>query len=492
MFEKFSDTLTFDDVLLVPQLSEILPKDAFVGTELANGIKLHLPFLSAPMDSVTEAKMAIVLALEGGLGIIHKNFGIDEQVAEVVKVKRFKSGFITHPIAVSPSILISDLTKIREKYGYKKIPVVDKNAKLVGLISELDYFLPEDGNLTVAERMVKLSDLKTAKVGITLAEANQMIHDLRLRVLCVINDAGELESIVTRRDIEKNSQFGNSTKNSEKQLRVGAAVGVGNSAIERAEALYSAGVDLVVVDTAHGHSAGVINTVKALRQKFSDKVIVAGNIATSDAALALVDAGADVVKVGIGPGSICTTRIIAGVGVPQLSAILEVARVLKQVKRPVALIADGGIKSSGDIVKALAAGASAVMMGNMFAGTDESPGRIEFVNGRMYKIYRGMGSVEAMDRGSKDRYGQADINEKNKFVPEGVSGKVPYKGPVSNIVYQLSGGLKSGMGYLGAHNLFELREKACFVKISPARLKESHPHDLTHADNAPNYDASGF
>src|SRR3989339_391351 len=271
MFEKFSDTLTFDDVLLVPQLSEILPKDAFVGTELANGIKLHLPFLSAPMDSVTEAKMAIVLALEGGLGIIHKNFGIDEQVAEVVKVKRFKSGFITHPIAVSPSILISDLTEIREKYGYKKIPVVDKNAKLVGLISELDYFLPEDGNLTVAERMVKLSDLKTAKVGITLAEANQMIHDLRLRVLCVINDAGELESIVTRRDIEKNSQFGNSTKNSEKQLRVGAAVGVGNSAIERAEALYSAGVDLVVVDTAHGHSAGVINTVKALRQKFSDK-----------------------------------------------------------------------------------------------------------------------------------------------------------------------------------------------------------------------------
>lgn len=489
MFKQFEETLTFDDVLLVPQESGILPKDASLETVLARGIVLHTPFLSAPMDTVTEHKMAIALALSGGMGIIHKNLSVEAQAAEVTKVKRFENGFIQEPITVSPDAQISAVETMRKQYGYEKIPVVDRAGTLLGLITDLDYWMPEHAHALVKTRMVPRKDLVVGKAGISLEEANTMIHKNRLRVLCIVDKAGKLVSMVTRSDIEKNSVYTDAVKNADKQLRVGAAVGVGDSALERAGALVEAGVDAIVVDTAHGHSEGVLNTVKMLRKKYRDLAIIGGNIATAEAAKALVSAGVDAVKVGIGPGSICTTRIVAGIGVPQLSAIVEVVRGVRSTKKTVRVIADGGIKSSGDIVKALAAGADVVMMGNMFAGTDESPGRVEFIGGRMFKTYRGMGSVEAMEHGSKDRYGQGDVAEKKKFVPEGVSGRVPYKGPVQRILYQLAGGVRSGMGYNGAKNLSELRKNAHFVKITNASLKESHPHDLADMDSAPNYSA---
>jgi IMP dehydrogenase len=489
MFKPFAETLTFDDVLLVPQESGILPKDALLNTLLTPEIKLNAPFLSAPMDTITEHKMAISLALAGGIGIIHKNLSIDQQAEEVRIVKRFENGFISDPITVRPTAPISEIVQIRADHGYKKIPVVDEKGILVGLISDVDYFVPDDLNTKVKDRMVARKDLVVGMVGISLDKANQMLREHRLRTLCIVDKAGKLVSMVARKDLEKNTQYTEAVKNSAKQLRVGAAVGVGPAGLERASALVKAGVDVLVVDTAHGHSLGVINAVKELRKQFKDQQIIAGNIATADAAEALINAGANAVKVGIGPGSICTTRIVAGIGVPQLSAILEVVSGVKKLKKPATVIADGGIKSSGDIVKALAAGANAVMMGNMFAGTDETPGRVEFVGGRMFKVYRGMGSIEAMEHGSKDRYGQADVNEKKKFVPEGVSGKVAYKGPVNRILYQLAGGLKSGMGYNGAKTIVELQKKAVFVKITNASLKESHPHDLAKMDSAPNYSA---
>ncbi len=487
MFSQFQETLTFDDVLLVPQESSLLPKDAILTTHLTPDIKLHLPFLSAPMDTVTEHKMAIALALAGGMGIIHKNLSVSQQVEAVEKVKRFENGFIANPITIGPDELISKVVKIREQEGYKKIPVVDKQGKLLGLISDVDYFIPEDKDAPVKARMIPCKDLVMGKAGMSLEQANRMIREHRLRTLCIVDSKGKLVSMVARRDIEKNLQYADAVKNDQKQLRVGAAVSVGKAGIERAEALVSAGVDVLVVDTAHGHSKGVLDTVKEIRKKFKNQQIIGGNIATGEAAQALVAAGVNGVKVGIGPGSICTTRIVAGIGVPQLSAIMEVVRGVKATKKLVTVIADGGIKSSGDIVKALAAGASCVMMGNMFAGTDESPGRVEFIGGRMFKIYRGMGSIEAMEQGSKDRYGQADVAEKKKFVPEGVSGKVTYKGPVSRILYQLAGGLRSGMGYNGAKTIVELQKKARFVKISNSSLKESHPHDLSQMESAPNY-----
>lgn len=494
MFSNFEELLTFDDVLLVPQKSSILPKDAFLKSKLTNKIELSLPFISAPMDTVTEAKMAITMALAGGIGIVHKNLSVEEQVEEIKKVKRFKSGFIEKPITVHPDDKIKKAIEIRKNQGFKKNPVVDENGVLVGMITDVDYFMTEDADLLVKDRMMPLEKLQLAKQGITLDEANKMIREFRLKTLCVIDEAGKLVSIVTRRDIEKNELYPNTTKSESKQLRVGAAVGVGPNGLVQAKALMEAKADVIVVDTAHGHSDGVLQTVQEIKQltpspslpkrgEYAPQVI-AGNIATAEAAQALIEAGVDAVKVGIGPGSICTTRVVAGIGVPQLSAILEVTR---GVMGRVPVIADGGIKTSGDIVKALAAGASTVMMGNMFAGTDESPGRVEFIDGRMYKLYRGMGSIEAMEQGSKDRYGQADISNKKKFIPEGVSGRVTYKGPVERILYQLEGGVRSGMGYNGAKTVEELQERANFVKITGAGLKESHPHDLGSFKKAPNY-----
>lgn len=490
MFVQFEETLTFDDVLLVPQKSDVLPKDAMLETMLTREIKLNAPFLSAPMDTVTEHKMAIALALSGGMGIIHKNLSIEAQVAEVVRVKRFKNSFIQDPVTVGPDDLISAVVQIREIHGYKKVPVVDKNGTLLGLISDVDYFASEDKDVQVKTLMRPVKELVVAKTGITLPEANTLLRKHRVRILCVVDKKGKLASMVARRDIEKNDQYPDAVKNTQKQLRVGAAVGVGAAGMERACELIAAGADVIVVDTAHGHSKGVIDAVKQLKKMYKEQQVIAGNIATGEAALELIAAGADAIKVGIGPGSICTTRIVAGIGVPQLSAVLEVVSAVKKSRRSVPVIADGGIKSSGDAVKALAAGASTVMMGNMFAGTDESPGRVEFIGGRMYKSYRGMGSLEAMERGSKDRYGQTEIEEKKKLVPEGVSGRVPYKGSVSHILYQLSGGLRSGMGYCGVTHIHELQKKARFIRITNAGLKESHPHDLGQVDAAPNYSSS--
>ncbi len=487
MYSQFSETLTFDDVLLVPQASDILPKDAILKTRLTRGLSLNLPFISAPMDTVTEHDMAIAMALAGGIGIIHKNLSIERQAQEVAAVKRFKSGFIQNPISVLPEAKISEVMQIRQEQGYKKIPVVDLAGNFVGLISDTDYFIPDDKDSLVKDRMIGKKDLIIGKVGMSLKEANTMLRDFRLRTLCIVDGKGKLVSMVARRDLEKNLQFTEAVKNSNKQLLVGASIGVGTSGLERAEILVSSGVDVIVVDTAHGHSTGVLNTVKELRKKFKNLQIIGGNIATAEAAKALIAAGVDAVKVGIGPGSICTTRIVAGIGVPQLSAILEVSKGVRAAKKDIPVIADGGIKSSGDIVKALAAGAESVMMGNMFAGTDESPGRVEYVDGRMYKIYRGMGSIEAMEHGSKDRYGQGHVDDKKKFVPEGVTGRVPYKGQVSRILYQLAGGLRSGMGYNGSRTLKDLQAKAHFIKITNSSLAESHPHDLASMDSAPNY-----
>lgn len=490
MFEKFAKTLTFDDVLLVPQYSNMLPKDADTRSNLTAGIELQVPFLSAPMDTVTEGDMAIAMALTGGIGVIHKNLSVEAQQEEVRRVKRFENGFIENPATVLPDDLIEMVIAIREKYGYKKLPVVDEMGHLVGLISDSDYFIAEDAQYMVRERMRPASELVLAREGITLDQANNMIREFRLRTLCVVDEERRIRSMVTRKDIEKNQLYPQAAKDENKQLLVGAATSVGEAGIVRGQALIQAGVDVLVVDTAHGHSKGVIDAVKVFKHADAGVQIIAGNIATGDAALALIDAGVDAVKVGIGPGSICTTRVVAGIGVPQLSAIMDVVKAVRTHAREVPVIADGGIKTSGDVVKALAAGASTVMMGNMFAGTDESPGRVEFIDGRMYKTYRGMGSMEAMEQGSKDRYGQADIKKKQKFVPEGVSARVPYKGQVDRIIYQLTGGLKAGMGYNGAPTIATLHERARFVSISGSSLKESHPHDLGRIEDSPNYSAS--
>ncbi|TAN32703.1 IMP dehydrogenase [Patescibacteria group bacterium] len=483
------ETLTFDDVLLVPQKSDVLPKDAHLTSFLTHEIKLNLPFLSAPMDTVTEHGMAIALALSGGLGIIHKNLSLEQQVAEVRCVKRFENGFIENPVTVKPDDKILKVDKIKSELGFKKVPVCDEGGRLVGLISDVDYYMPDDAEAPVRERMRPLGELKIAVGKIELDEANRLLRMFRLKTLCVVDESGKLASIVTRKDLEKNQTYPLACKNKHKQLRVGAAIGAGEFALARADALVAAGADALVIDTAHGHSEGVLETLRRVKQKYPYQPVLAGNIATGAAARDLIEAGADAIKVGIGPGSICTTRVVSGVGMPQLTAIMDVAETVRAMGSQTPLIADGGIKNSGDIVKALAAGASSVMMGNMFAGTDEAPGRVEFLNGRMYKVYRGMGSLEAMDRGSKDRYGQCDVSEKNKLVPEGVSGRVPYKGHVARIIFQLAGGVKSGMGYLGARTIPALQQKAEFIKISSSGVRENHPHDLLSFDAAPNYRA---
>jgi len=481
------EALTFDDVLLIPEYSEILPNNTNLETKLSRHISLKSPFISSPMDTVTEHKMAIALALTGGIGIIHKNLSIEDQAHEAELVKRFENGFIADPVTITPGDKITDVYKIRKEAGYKTLPVVDKDLKLMGLVTKLDYFWPNDKNKKVEEIMTPVKDLITASSDIELDNANDIIYKRKLAVLCLVNKRGVLTAIVTRKDLEKNEEYPFANKDNNKHLRVGAAVGVGNDKIIRAESLATAGVSVIIIDTAHGHSCGVIEAVKLLKKQKTLKEIdiIAGNIATAEGAKALIAAGVDGIKVGVGPGSICTTRIVSGVGVPQITAIMEAVKAAKVGQVPV--IADGGIKYSGDAVKALAAGASSVMIGSMFAGTEESPGETEYHKGRMYKSYRGMGSMAAMAKGSKDRYGQKDVKDDSKLVPEGIEGRIPYRGPVDAIIYQLAGGLRSGMGYLGANTISDLHKKAKFVKITSAGLRESHPHDVEIAKQAPNY-----
>lgn len=482
------EALTYDDILLVPQYSAIIPSEAVTESKFSRNVPLRMPIISSPMDTVTEHRMAIAMALEGGLGIIHKNISVTRQAEEVRLVKRYENGFVVDPMTVTIDQTVEDVRKIRDEKGYKKIPVVDKNKKLLGLVTELDYLWPDDRKMRVKDIMIPVKNLVIGSDKISLKEANKIIKEKRLSVLCIIDSKGKFKSIVTRRDMEKNQSFPMANKNANKHLYVGAAVGVGKDMLERAEALANARVDVIVVDTAHGHSKGVIEAVKTLKkQKFMKGIdVVAGNVATKEAVEDLIKAGADGVKVGIGPGSICTTRVVAGIGVPQVTAIIEAVKGIAKDKK-ISLIADGGIKYSGDVVKALALGASSVMLGGLLAGAEEAPGETEFVNGRMYKTYRGMGSLAAMQKGSKDRYGQGDVTDSGKFVPEGIEGLIAYRGPVEKIIYQLVGGLRSGMGYNGAKTISELQKKAKFVRITGAGLIESHPHDVTISKEAPNY-----
>ena len=481
--DKIKTGLTFDDVLLLPAKSDVLPKDAETSTYLTKDIKLNIPLISAAMDSVTESATAIALAQEGGLGIIHKNMSIEEQALEIDKVKKSESGMIVDPITIGPGQHIYEALDIMKKYKISGIPVTDES-KLVGILTNRDLRFEKNLYLKVSEVMTK-DGLVTVPEGTTLEESKALLHKHRIEKLLVVDSDYRLKGLITIKDIEKSIKYPNACKDSLGRLRVGAAVGVGEDRDARVEALLKAGVDVIAIDTAHGHSKGVVDSVKEIKKKFPDCRIIAGNIATADAAEDLIKAGADAIKVGIGPGSICTTRIVAGVGVPQLTAVNDCAEVGR--KHGVPVIADGGIKYSGDIVKALAGGANIVMIGSLFAGTDESPGETVLFQGRTYKVYRGMGSVGAMKEGSKDRYFQDEVDSEIKLVPEGIEGRVPYRGPLSSTIHQMIGGLRAGMGYTGCKDIEELRTKATFVKISPAGLKESHVHDVTITKEAPNY-----
>ncbi|MBM7582129.1 IMP dehydrogenase [Caldicoprobacter guelmensis] len=472
--------LTFDDVLLVPQRSEVLPKDVDLRTRLTKTITLNIPLASAAMDTVTEARMAIAIAREGGIGIIHKNMSIEEQAEQVDKVKRSEHGVIVDPFYLSPDHLVSDAVALMEKYHISGVPITE-NGKLVGIITNRDIRFETDFSKKIREVMTS-ENLITAPEGTTLEQAKEILRKYKIEKLPIVDEKGMLKGLITIKDIEKAIKYPNSAKDKNGRLLVGAAVGIARDTLERVEALVAAKVDVIVVDTAHGHSVGVINMVKQIKKKFPDLPVIAGNVATAEATRELIEAGADCVKVGIGPGSICTTRVIAGVGVPQITAIMECAE--EADKYDIPIIADGGIKYSGDIVKAIAAGASVVMVGNLLAGTEESPGETELYQGRRFKVYRGMGSLGAMAAGSKDRYFQEDAK---KFVPEGVEGRVPFKGPLADTVYQLMGGLRAGMGYCGARTIEELRKNAKFIKITSAGLKESHPHDIYITKEAPNY-----
>jgi IMP dehydrogenase len=477
------EALTFDDVLLVPNYSEVLPSEVDVRTKLTKRITLNIPIMSAAMDTVTESELAIAIAREGGIGVIHKNMSIEEQAQEVDRVKRSESGMILNPVTVKPEQTIADAEKLMRRYKISGLPVTDDEGKLIGIITNRDIRFVKDHSKKIREVMTK-ENLKTAPVGTTLDMAKEILQKYKIEKLPVVDENGYLKGLITIKDIEKREKYPNACKDELGRLVVGAAVGVGKEAIERAKALVEAEVDVIVIDTAHGHSKGVIETLRKLKELFPDVDIIAGNVATPEGTEALIKAGADAVKVGIGPGSICTTRIVAGVGVPQLTAIFECAEVAD--KYGISIIADGGIKFSGDIAKAIGAGARVVMIGSLFAGTKESPGEIVLYQGRSYKVYRGMGSLGAMKKGSKDRYFQADVEEK-KLVPEGIEGMVPYRGPLADMVHQLVGGLKAGMGYCGARNIEEMRKKARFVKITQAGLRESHVHDVIITKEAPNY-----
>jgi IMP dehydrogenase len=476
--------LTFDDVLLVPAYSDVLPKDTTLKTRLTRNIDINIPLLSAAMDTVTEARLAIAMAQEGGIGIIHKNLTAQEQAREVSKVKRFESGVVRDPITIPPNMRIREVIALSEQHGISGFPVVDGN-RLVGIITNRDLRFEEELDAEVSAKMTPRDKLVYVKDGADLSEAKRLMNKHRLERVMVVNDAFELRGLITVKDIQKSTSHPLASKDGQGKLRVGAAVGVGADNEERIELLVKAGVDVIVVDTAHGHSKGVLDRVKWVKQNFPQVEVIGGNIATAAAAKALADHGADGVKVGIGPGSICTTRIVAGVGVPQISAIANVAQALKGTGIP--CIADGGIRFSGDIAKALAAGASTVMMGSMFAGTEEAPGEVILFQGRSYKSYRGMGSLGAMSDGSADRYFQDSANKADKFVPEGIEGRVPYKGSVLTILYQLIGGVRSSMGYCGCATIDELREKAEFVEITSAGMRESHVHDVQITKEAPNY-----
>ncbi|MDB5728909.1 MAG: guaB [Noviherbaspirillum sp.] len=478
--------LTFDDVLLVPAHSDVLPKDTSLKTRLTRNITLNIPLLSAAMDTVTEARLAIAMAQEGGIGIIHKNMLAKDQAREVAKVKRFESGVVRDPITIPPTMKIRDVIALSSQHGISGFPVVE-GKQVVGIITNRDLRFEEELDAEVRAKMTPREKLVYVKDGAELDEAKRLMNKHRLERVIVVNDAFELRGLITVKDIQKATEHPNASKDEHGKLRVGAAVGVGVDNDERIDLLVKAGVDVIVVDTAHGHSKGVLDRVKWVKTKYPDVDVIGGNIATAAAAVALVEHGADGVKVGIGPGSICTTRIVAGVGVPQITAISNVAEALKDSGVP--CIADGGIRFSGDISKALAAGASCVMMGSMFAGTEEAPGEVILFQGRSYKSYRGMGSLGAMSDGSADRYFQDSSNNADKLVPEGIEGRVPYKGSVLGIIYQLVGGVRSSMGYCGCATIDELREKAEFVEITSAGMRESHVHDVQITKEAPNYRA---
>ena len=472
--------LTFDDVLLVPAKSDVLPRDVNTKTKLGT-ISLNIPIISAGMDTVTEANMAVSMARQGGIGIIHKNMPIEKQAEEVDKVKRSESGVITNPFSLNPRAPIAQAEELMAKYRISGVPIINNDGELVGIITNRDLRFVNNFSLKIEEVMTK-DNLITASVGTTLEEAKEILQKYKIEKLPLIDKNNKLKGLITIKDIEKAIQFPNSAKDKQGRLIVGAAIGVSYDTFDRAEALVNAGADVLVVDTAHGHSMGVIDAVKKLRNKYLDLIIIAGNVATKEGTKDLIDAGASVIKVGIGPGSICTTRVVAGIGVPQITAIYDCASEAKKYGVPI--IADGGIKYSGDITKAIAAGADAVMLGSLLAGTDESPGDFEMFQGRRYKVYRGMGSIGAMNNGSKDRYFQENSF---KLVPEGIEGRVAYKGPLVDTVYQLVGGLRSGMGYCGAKTLEELRNESQFIRITNAGLRESHPHDVQITKEAPNY-----
>ena len=478
--------LTFDDVLLVPAHSDILPKDTSLKTRLTRNITLNIPLLSAAMDTVTEARLAIAMAQEGGIGIIHKNLKPKDQAREVSKVKRFESGVLRDPITIPPTMKIRDVMALSQQHGISGFPVVEGKL-VVGIITNRDLRFEEELDAQVRDKMTPREKLVFVKEGADLSEAKRLMNKHRLERVIVVNDAFELRGLITVKDIQKSTEHPNACKDEHGKLRVGAAVGVGSDNDERIDLLVKAGVDVIVVDTAHGHSKGVLDRVKWVKTHYPQVEVIGGNIATAAAAVALAEHGADGVKVGIGPGSICTTRIVAGVGVPQITAISNVSEALKDIGIP--CIADGGIRFSGDIAKALAAGASSVMMGSMFAGTEEAPGEVILYQGRSYKSYRGMGSLGAMSEGSADRYFQDAANNADKLVPEGIEGRVPYKGSVLAILYQLVGGVRSSMGYCGCATIDELREKAEFVEITSAGMRESHVHDVQITKEAPNYRA---
>ena len=482
MLGEIEEGLTFDDILLVPAESEILPHEVNISTRLTNTISLSIPLLSAAMDTVTEFRTAISMAQEGGIGIIHRNLSVEAQAAEVDKVKKYESGMIVGPITMEPQQRVYEALEVMRKYKISGVPVT-KNGKLMGILTHRDLRFEKRLDAEISMVMTK-ENLITVPEGINLEESKEILHKHRIEKLLVVDDKNNLKGLITIKDIEKMESYPFACKDYLGRLRVGAAVGVGKDIEERSHALIEAGVDVIVVDSAHGHSMGVIEAVKWIRREFPSSQIIAGNVATEEGTAALIEAGADAVKVGVGPGSICTTRVIAGIGVPQITAIMKAATVAK--KHNIPIIADGGIKYSGDLTKALAAGSDTVMIGNLFAGTDESPGEMVLFQGRSYKVYRGMGSLEAMREGSKDRYFQFDVEEK-KLVPEGIEGRVPYRGALSFCIQQLIGGLKAGMGYVGCRNIRELEEKAKIIKITNAGLREGHVHDVIITKEAPNY-----
>jgi IMP dehydrogenase len=482
-FQK--EGLTFDDVLLIPAESNITPDMINLKTRLAGNVMLNTPIMTSAMDTVTEAKMAIAIAREGGIGIIHKNMSIERQVDEVDKVKRSENGVIVNPFSLTENRYIYEADELMGKYKISGVPIVDNKGKLVGIITNRDMRFISDYNAKISEVMTREEDLVTAPVGTTLEQAQVILKKHKIEKLPLVDEEGYLKGLITIKDIEKAVEFPNSARDEKGRLLCGAALGVTKDVLERAGALIEAQVDVLVLDSAHGHSKNIAECVRKIKQAYPNIPLIAGNIATAEAAEYLIEAGADCLKVGIGPGSICTTRVIAGIGVPQITAIYDVACVASKHNIPV--IADGGIKYSGDIVKALASGANVVMLGSLLAGCEESPGATEIFQGRSFKVYRGMGSLAAMQNGSKDRYFQAGVNETKKLVPEGVEGRVPYKGMVSDTIYQLCGGIRSGMGYCGCQDIPTLHEKAKFVRITGAGLKESHPHDIYITKEAPNY-----